>query len=133
LRETDAGAAIGQELVTMEETAAEEIQELGEEIQYAPNESVKTALADRMAQLEEQVRKVQADKAMLEMDRARDVLAYQKRLDEVAKAARESSQSVITSGVSVNRAQGSRYGPVMSFLLEVLEILGGGDKRAEED
>lgn len=142
LQNTDAGAAIAQDLEAMRIEHVETIHELGEEIENAAaeeNEELKSALADRLANVEEMLQQVQADKALLEMDRARDVLAYQKKLDDVAKSTGQSAKGVISAGVSPNSPYGrvAGFGAITSFFLTVLEIVGGrpetnGDVEKEE-
>ncbi|OIW24562.1 hypothetical protein CONLIGDRAFT_691936 [Coniochaeta ligniaria NRRL 30616] len=131
LRDTDAGAAIAQDLEAMRVEHVETIHELGEEMENAAaeeNEELKSALADRLAEVEEKLQKVQTDKALLEMDRAREVLAYQKKLDDVARSTGQSAKGVVYTGVSPASPDGRLpgFGPVASFFLTVLEILGGG-------
>jgi hypothetical protein len=127
LQETDAGAAVGADLEAMQKRHTEEIEELKKEMQ---NESVqsdevaKKALADKMAQMEEELKKVQADKAMLEMDHARDILEYQRKLNEVASMTGQSSKAVLTEGVSTQRRGGLSVSPVVTFIFSVLELLG---------
>ncbi|KAH8903541.1 hypothetical protein BR93DRAFT_884954 [Coniochaeta sp. PMI_546] len=137
LRDTDAGAAIAQDLDAMRVEHVETIHELGEEIQNATaeeNEELKNVLAERLAKVEELLQKVQADKALLEMDRAREVLAYQKKLDDVARNTGQSVKGVVSTGVSPTspdrRLHG--FGPVASFFLTVLDILGGGPDAMED-
>ena len=85
-----------------------------------------------MAALEAQLRRAKIDKEILEMDRAREVLSYQRKLEEAAKQSGQSSKSVVTQGVSSR----SNFGPFSSFFLAVMEILGSAeesDKEEDED
>jgi len=126
LGETDAGAAVGADLETARQRHEDEAEGLGEELRHAPNEAVKTQLAERLAKAEEQLRRVRIDKEILEMDRAREVLAHQKRVEQAARQAGQSSQAVVTQGVS---RRSSGLGPLASFWVAVMEILG----QTEED
>jgi len=129
LGQTDAGAAIGEDLERVRKRHVEEIEELGEVLQHAPSEAVKTELADRLAQVEEQLRRVRIDKEILEMDRAREVLAHQRRLEEAAKQAGQSSKAVVSQGVSGS----SGLGPLASFFLAAMEILGSAGEDDKRD
>lgn len=137
LQNTDAGAAIAQDLEAKRIEHVETIHELGEEIENAAaekNEELKSALADRLAKVEEMLQQVQADKALLEMDRAREVLAYQKKLDDVAKSTGQSAKGVISAGVSPNSPYGrvAGFGAIASFFLTVLEIVGSRPETTED-
>jgi hypothetical protein len=130
LRETDAGRAVGAENEEMMKTSEEEIEEIKKQLQEdltQSNEALRKALEEDKKKAEEQLKKLQADKAMLEMDHARDVLAWKKRLEDVAKMKGQPSNEVLMTGVSDSDTPGSSF--LANTIIEIIvtvtsELLG---------
>lgn len=100
LCDTEAGAAIGEDIEALRIQHAKEKTELRELMEAEKNETMRKLLEAEHKRLQDMEARAIADKEALEASREEEMAMYERRLEEIAKQTGCSSTEVLMKGVS---------------------------------
>jgi hypothetical protein len=100
LGETEAGAAVGEDIEKLRIKHEKEKEELKKLIQEENNETIRVLLQQEQQKLAAAQARMEQDKQTLEANREKQMAAYEKRLQDIAEKAGTSPAEVMMKGVS---------------------------------